>query len=114
MPLRKEAARLRDALSEAKLKAATLAERQTYTSRVVDARTRDLDAVAASDADAREALVKKRVAQERIEPLLALFAIVTLVVCMLAAWEWGQLSGFTTRSIVLESAGSGFLDCSGY
>lgn len=24
------------------------------------------------------------------------FAIVTLVVCMLAAWEWGQLSGFTT------------------
>ncbi|XNM58340.1 phosphatidate cytidylyltransferase [Escherichia coli] len=23
------------------------------------------------------------------------FAIVTLVVCMLAAWEWGQLSGFT-------------------
>ena len=22
----------------------------------------------------------------------------TLVVCMLAAWEWGQLSGFTTRS----------------
>ncbi len=22
------------------------------------------------------------------------FAIVTLVVCMLAAWEWGQLSGF--------------------
>jgi len=26
------------------------------------------------------------------------FAIVTLVVCMLAAWEWGQLSGFKTRS----------------
>jgi len=26
------------------------------------------------------------------------FAIVTLAVCMLAAWEWGQLSGFTTRS----------------
>lgn len=26
------------------------------------------------------------------------FAIVTLVVCMLAAWEWGQLSGFTSRS----------------
>ena len=73
VPLRKDAARLRDALSEAKLKAATLAERQTYESRVVDARTRDLDAVAASDADAREALVKKRVAQERIEPLLALF-----------------------------------------
>lgn len=26
------------------------------------------------------------------------FAIVTLVVCMLAAWEWGQLAGFVTRS----------------
>ncbi len=26
------------------------------------------------------------------------FAITTLVVCMLAAWEWGQLSGFTSRS----------------
>ncbi|MFR2247135.1 MAG: chromosome segregation protein SMC, partial [Eggerthella lenta] len=73
VPLRKEAARLRDALSEAKLKAATLSERQTYTSRVVDARTRDLEAVASSDAEARESLVKKQVAQRRIEPLLALF-----------------------------------------
>ena len=26
------------------------------------------------------------------------FALVTLVVCMLAAWEWGQLAGFTSRS----------------
>jgi phosphatidate cytidylyltransferase len=26
------------------------------------------------------------------------FAIVTLVVCMLAAWEWGQLAGFATRN----------------
>lgn len=25
------------------------------------------------------------------------FAITTLVVCMLAAWEWGQLSGFASR-----------------
>lgn len=29
---------------------------------------------------------------------LAGFAIVTLVVCMLAAWEWGQLSGFKSRA----------------
>lgn len=28
---------------------------------------------------------------------LAGFAIVALAVCMLAAWEWGQLSGFTSR-----------------
>ncbi|WP_080797635.1 chromosome segregation protein SMC [Arabiibacter massiliensis] len=73
VPLRKEAARLRDALAEAKLKAATLAERETYTARVVDARARDLAAVDASDAEAREALARKTVAQERIEPLLALF-----------------------------------------
>lgn len=26
------------------------------------------------------------------------FEVVTIVVCMLAAWEWGQLSGFKTRS----------------
>ncbi|HFT5242143.1 TPA: phosphatidate cytidylyltransferase [Yersinia enterocolitica] len=26
------------------------------------------------------------------------FAIVTLFVCMLAAWEWGQLAGFASRS----------------
>ena len=26
------------------------------------------------------------------------FALVTLAVCMLAAWEWGQLAGFTSRS----------------
>ncbi|VXC98902.1 CDP-diglyceride synthase [Enterobacterales bacterium 8AC] len=26
------------------------------------------------------------------------FALVTLAVCMLAAWEWGQLAGFATRS----------------
>lgn len=26
------------------------------------------------------------------------FAIVTLVVCMLAAWEWGQLAGFASRT----------------
>ena len=73
VPLRKEAALLRDALSEAKLKAATLAERQTYESRVVDARARDLEAVTASDVEAREALVRKQVAQRRIEPLLAVF-----------------------------------------
>jgi len=73
VPLRKEAARVRDALAEAKLKAATLAERETYTARVVDARARDLEAVARSDAEAREALARKVAAQERVEPLLALF-----------------------------------------
>lgn len=26
------------------------------------------------------------------------FAVVTVIVCMLAAWEWGQFSGFTSRT----------------
>ena len=45
VPLRKEAAQLRDGLSEAKLSAATLRERDTYTARIVDARGRDVAAV---------------------------------------------------------------------
>ena len=72
VPLRKEAARLRDELADAKLKAATLAERETYTARVVDARVRELETLATGDAEARETLAKKMVAQKRIEPLLAL------------------------------------------
>ncbi|MEG1245420.1 chromosome segregation protein SMC [Gordonibacter sp.] len=72
VPLRKEAGRLNDALNEAKLKAATLVERETYTSRVADARVREIEQIDAADADAGENLVRKVVAQERIEPLLAL------------------------------------------
>ncbi len=71
VPLRKEAGRLNEALSDAKLKAATLSERETYTSRVVDARMREIEQVDAADAEARENLLRKVVAQERIEPLLA-------------------------------------------
>lgn len=72
VPLRKEAGRLNDALNEAKLKAATLAERETYTSRVVDARVREIEQIDAADTEAREGLTRKMVAQERIEPLLVL------------------------------------------
>lgn len=72
VPLRKEAGRLNEALSEAKLKAATLAERETYTARIVDARLRDIEQIDAADAEAREGLVCKTVAQRRIEPLLIL------------------------------------------
>ncbi len=72
VPLRKQAAQVRDALAEAKLKAATLAERETYTARVVDARQREIEQADAADAEARDALARKVVAQERIEPLLAL------------------------------------------
>ena len=71
-PLRKQAAQARDALAEARLSAATLAERQTYTSRIVDARVHELAQIDASDADARETLARKQVAQKRAVPLLAL------------------------------------------
>ena len=71
-PLRKQAAQARDALAEARLSAATLAERQTYTSRIVDARVHELAQIDASDAEARETLARKQVAQARAVPLLAL------------------------------------------
>ena len=71
VPLRKQAAQLRDSLSEAKLSAATLAERESYTARVAEARARDLEALAKSDADARASLSRKTVALERMGPLLA-------------------------------------------
>lgn len=72
VPLRKEAGRLNEAFNEAKLKAATLAEREVYTARVADARQHDIEQLDASDAEARDSLAAKVVAQKRIEPLLAL------------------------------------------
>ena len=72
VPLRKAAAQLRDSLSEAKLSAATLRERDTYTSRIVSARTRDVESVDAAEADQRRQLARKIVARQRIAPLLAL------------------------------------------
>lgn len=72
-PVRSSVARTSEALSEAKLAAATLAERETYAARIVDARMRELEQIDAADADARSTLLKKTVAQKRIEPLLALY-----------------------------------------
>ena len=73
VPLRKEAAQLRDALSEAKLSAATLRERVSYASRIVAARSRDVETVDASEKQLKAQLARKLVAQQRVEPLLALF-----------------------------------------
>ena len=73
VPLRKEAAQLRDKLSEAKLSAATLRERNTYTQRIVAARTRDVESIDAAEANQRVQLGRKLVAQQRIVPLLAAF-----------------------------------------
>lgn len=48
-PLRREAHRVSDSLAEAKLAAATLAERTTYAERVLEARARDLEALGRPD-----------------------------------------------------------------
>ena len=69
-PLRKEAAQARDQLAEARLSAATLAERKTYTARLVEAREQELKQIDAADAEARETLVRKRIAERRAVPLL--------------------------------------------
>ncbi len=72
-PLRNEADRIRDALAEAKLEAATLAERETYALRVSDACAQDLATLDESDTQTNEALVHKVQAQQRIVPLIAAF-----------------------------------------
>ncbi len=77
VPLRKQAAQLRDSLSEAKLSAATLRERVNYASRIVEARSRDVEAVDAAEAQQTSQLARKLVAQQRIEPLLAVFEKLT-------------------------------------
>ena len=70
-PLRREAHRVSDSLAEAKLAAATLAERTTYAERVLEARARDLEALDAQTAEHRAQLQVKKVSAARIEPLLA-------------------------------------------
>lgn len=72
-PLRKETHKVADQLSEAKLKAATLAERHVYNERLVESRKRDIVHLEAQEAEARETLTVKSVSAQRIEPLLALF-----------------------------------------
>lgn len=72
-PLREQLRRVSGALNEAKLSAATLAERRTYAERVRDARTAELRQLTAADDEAHVALTRKTVSATRIEPLLALF-----------------------------------------
>ena len=72
-PLAEQARATADALAEAKLAAATLAERETYTSRVVDARTREIAEAERTDAEAAAMRARKALAERRVEPLLAVF-----------------------------------------
>ena len=73
-PLRQEAAEVGERLAEAKLAAATYAERKTYAERIVTARQRDIEAIDANAAEARRSLAMKAVAVERGAQLLDVFA----------------------------------------
>ena len=72
-PLRDAAQQATDALAEARLAAATLVERETYTVRVRDARAGELAQLAAQARTQRVALRAKEVSASRIDPLLAIF-----------------------------------------
>lgn len=72
-PLRRESHKVNDQLSEAKLKAATLAERHVYTERIAQTRKYDLEQLDLQDARLKESLAVKTVSARRIEPLLAVF-----------------------------------------
>ena len=72
-PLRKETHKVADQLADAKLKAATLAERHVYNERLAESRRRDIAQLQAQEVEAREALAMKSVSAKRIEPLLAVF-----------------------------------------
>ncbi|WP_295998031.1 chromosome segregation protein SMC [uncultured Adlercreutzia sp.] len=84
-PLRREAHKVADKLSEAKLAAATLVERTTYAERVRDARERDLASLSQQSDEARASLKVKRVSAARLEPLLVLFDELTR-----SAQRWTQ------------------------
>ncbi len=72
VPVRKELAQVRDALSDAKLKAATLGEREKYNERMAQTRRNDLERIAAADRRARRDVLEKRVVERRIAPIAAL------------------------------------------
>lgn len=72
-PLRREAHKVNDQLSEAKLKAATLAERHVYNGRIVDTRKRDLEQLDLQEVQLKESLAVKTVSARRLEPLVAVF-----------------------------------------
>ncbi len=72
-PLRREAHKVSDQLSEAKLAAATLAERHVYTERIAQTRRRDLEQLDVQEREARRTLAVKALSAQRIEPVLALF-----------------------------------------
>lgn len=79
-PLRDEAQRAQEEHSEAKLAAATLAERETYSARMRDSRAVEIRQLQNAEAEQRAVLQRKTVSVRRMEPLLALFEELALSV----------------------------------
>ena len=77
VPLRREAGKLNDELSNAKLELAKLQERSTYASRIVDARVRDIRQAVSAQEESRATLAKKRAAQRRATPLLDVMGVLS-------------------------------------
>lgn len=72
-PLQEESRQVGERLSEAKLKVATLAERNVYSERIVLARRQEIESIEARDAKSRKSLDVQRLVEKRVEPLLACF-----------------------------------------
>lgn len=72
-PLQEESRMVDERLAEAKLKVATLSERNVYSERIVLARRQEIESIEARDAKSRESLELQRLVERRIEPLLACF-----------------------------------------
>ncbi len=73
-PLQAQATEIAEKLAEAKLAAATYAERRTYAERIVLARQRDIESIDEREAEARSSLAVKAAAIGRGEQLLTTFA----------------------------------------
>ncbi len=71
VPLRQEAARIRDALSDAKLASAKLLERINYARRMVESKQREIDSASSTSNTLQRQLVTKICAQKRANALLA-------------------------------------------
>ena len=77
-PLRAAAGKLGEELANAKLEAAKLGERKSYAERMLKTRERDIAEAEKTIAASRASIRVKKVAQERIDPLLAVLGAISI------------------------------------
>ncbi len=71
-PLRRQVQELNESLSEAKLAAARLAERESYNRRMRDSRSQELDSLAKQAEESKEVALAKTISAKRLAPVLTL------------------------------------------